>query len=506
MDKEKNICFALDFWAKQQPQKVAVHTENRSISYQELHEQSSQFAGMLREKGLVAQDRVLVFMPNCIEYMIVFFAAVKLNLNIVPVNVFFKRSELSQTIQMIHPKLAFVADDAKAELLHSVDKHLPIICAASDNTSLWKQLHPEVRVPAFPGDREEASIFVSTSGSTGNLKFVSNTYQNELINASLYLQRLCVTKDDVSLTGLPVTQKFGMAAMLGSCISGCTMVLPSRFDAKKMISLIQKHHVTVQYGVPTMYAKEIEAYTAAEVKPDISSLRSGIIAGAAGATDIFRWFDTNVGCHLLNCYGTTEVGGLTMAEYHDSSEVRYNTCGRAFQGATIEIIDKNGNSLPPGEDGEIVCTVPWVMTGYIGAPTLTAQMFDSQKRFLTGDIGKMDETGNLIINGRKKDMIIRGGYNIFPAEVEIALLKQPDVSEACVVGYQDACLGERICAFVKIQEGGLKSSEKIRHQLEQHIAKYKLPDRIIFVDDIPKLANGKSNYPALSTLLQVSLR
>ena len=191
-----------------------------------------------------------------------------------------------------------------------------------------------------------------------------------------------------------------------------------------------------------------------------------------------------------------------MVEYNSSCQERYSSCGRIFDGARIEIVDKNGQPLPCGKYGEIVCSVPWGMDEYVGEPELTAQMFDSQNRFLTGDIGKLDEAGNLIISGRKKDMIIRGGYNIFPAEVELALLKHPDISEASVIGYRDQYLGERICAFVKTKEGVPKEPEDLRAQLEQHIAKYKLPDRIMFVDEIPRLANGKNNYPAMSALLQ----
>lgn len=501
LKNESDTIISLDLWAEKQPRKVAMYAGDRSISYGDLHKKSSQLAGLLYRLGLSEQDRILIFMPNSIEYFIVFFAALKLNISLAPANPLSKSTELVQLIDTIEPRLAFVLDAAGEDLIHSVDSELPVISLSSENGSFWSTLDSQGCITAFPKDLKKAGVFLSTSGSTGKLKFVANTYQNELINARLYLQKLCITKDDILLTGLPVSQKFGLAAVLGGCISGCTVILSARFNAATMLSLIETYHVTVQYGVPTMYAKEIEAYSGATPKPDISSLRTGIIAGASGSADIFRWFEKTACCLLLNCYGTTEIGGLSMTEYHDPSSVRYNTCGRIFQGASVEIVDKGGQPLPPGKDGEILCTVPWAMREYAGNPELTKQMFDSSGRFLTGDIGRIDEAGNLIISGRKKDMIIRGGYNIFPAEVEIALLRDPNISEACVAGYPDACLGERICAFIKMRTGRSQNPEAIRDRLQQHIAAYKLPDRIIFMDQIPKLANGKSNYPALLSLL-----
>ena len=502
LNETMNLGFALDYWAEQQPQKIAVHTDSGSISYAQLQEKSSRLAGLLQSMGLTAQDTVLLFMPSCMEYIAAFYAAAKQNLHIAPANAFCKSSELLQMIQMTRPKLALVADDAQTDLLRSVDETLPALRIDLQDPAFLALLDTQTPLYDFPGDLQQANVFVSTSGSTGKLKFVSNTYQNEILNAGLYLNRLRVTKDDVLLTGLPVTHKFGMAAMLGSCIAGCTMVMPSQFRAENMIRLIAQFHVSVQYGVPTMYIREMEACTAAECPPDISSLRTGVIAGAPVSSDVFRWFEEYAGCRLLNCYGTSEIGGLTMTGFDDPPQVRYATCGQVFSNASLEIVDGDGNPLPPGMTGEITGTVPWVMNGYVGEPELTASMFDAQHRFLTGDVGRLDEAGNLVICGRKKNMIIRGGYNIFPAEVELALLRYADLSEACVMGYRDSGLGERICAFVKIKDGASKDPEQIRDALKDHIAKYKLPDRILFMEELPKLPNGKFNYPALSALLQ----
>ena len=501
MKKNLNYCFGLDIQAEKQPYKKAIITEQASISYLELQESSFRLAGALQNKGMKNGDTILIFMPNCIEYAIVFFAAVRLNLNITLANALYKCSELGPLIRTAHPKLAFVMDDKEATLLHSADQGLDVICVPAFLKQFYKE--DTSGVPSFscqPGP-DHACICISTSGSTGKPKIVSNSYENEMVNASLYVERLLVTEDDVILTALPATQRFGLAAMLGSCLKGASLVLVHGFHAAAMLSLIERYHVSVQYGVPTIYLKEIKAFEAAETAPDISSLRTGVVAGANCSKEIFRWFDEHIGCRLLNCYGTSEIGGLAMVKYDATEDVRYHTCGDVLRDAVIEITDQEGRILPAGETGGIICRVPWVMNGYAGEPELTARMFDEEGFFLTGDIGRLDEEGHLILSGRKKDMIIRGGYNIFPAELEQALLNLPSVLEACVMGYPDALLGERIFAFVKPAADSVQE-EKMRQELARHIARYKLPDHILYVEKIPKLPGGKFDYSTLRSYLE----
>lgn len=501
MVDSKTIIAYLEYWAKVQPQKDAIVTETGSLSYEELWSRIAQLAYGLAKEGMKPHDNILLFMPNCAEYAVAFYAAVKLKLNIIPANASCKESELRQLIEKLHPQCVLVADEDRHLQIRAIDKNIRVIYPPLDREDM-------INVNTF--DVEEtngfrtASIYVSTSGSTGTPKYIVNTYKNELLNAGLYLERLGVKTEDVVLSALPVTQRFGMAAMLGSCLSGCTLVLMRKFNAETALQWICRYGVTVQYGVPTIYIKEKEAYLNAAEKPDISSLRTGIIAGASSAEDVFRWFD-EMGCRLLNCYGTSEIGGLTMAAYTDSLTVRSQTCGHAFSGAHIEVLNAAKEPVHTGETGEIVCTTPWMMRRYEGEPKLTAKAFDEDGRFLTGDIGYMDAAGNLTICGRKKELIIRGGYNVFPAEVEQALTTYTDASEACVIGYKDTLLGERICAFVKLPPDVKLTAQDLREQLMPYIAKYKLPDRVILMDDIPKLPNGKNDCPALQASLAEQL-
>ena len=501
MRQETAYGFALDNWAKLQPEKTAILTGDHSISYGALHDTSSRLAAALRERGLQGGDPVLIFMPNCIEFSIVFYAAAKLGLSIVPANALYRLVEIRQLLQQIRPKLAFVSDHKEAAFIRAVDKELPILHASLKNADFQHLLHTQARISAFPADLTEPCVYVSTSGSTGKLKFVARSYLSQIVPASQYLQALRATREDVLLSYLPMSQQFGMAALLCACIAGCTAVILSHFHPEEALSVIEQYRVTLQYGVPTMFLEEMESFKTLDPKPDISSLRTGIVAGAAGVRDVFRWFDRTVNCRLLNCYGATEVAGVTMTDYDDPAPARYATCGRTLPDAHIEILDDAGAPLPPGNPGEVVCATPWVMREYVGEAALTNQVLDHQRRFLTGDIGMLDQDGYLTICGRKKDMIIRGGYNIFPAEVELALLRCQGISEACVMGYQDKVLGERICAFVKMKDGLERSEAKIRAHLEGNIAKYKLPDHVVFLDDIPKLAGGKYDCKRLRAML-----
>lgn len=519
MEKWMDFGFALDIRALQQTDKTALITGDRSITYGELNEQASCLAACLRRRGVRKGQRVLLFMPNCIEYVVAFFASAKLGLDIAPANAQYSVEELRQVISVIGPALAFTSSAEKTQLLKKADADFPVFCLAQENTSLQREILSQERPLDLVYDPGKAHIFVSTSGSTGRIKFVSNTYQNESINAQLYIDRLGVTEGDVIASALPLAQKYGMAAMLGGILAGCTVVMPERFRAENMFRLIEKYRVTVQYGVPTMFIREMNTYRKSGETlgwvPDISSLRTGVIAGSSGSSEVFSWFEQEIGCRLLNCYGTSEVGGLTMACYEDPVQVRYGTCGRPFRGAEIDIVDNSGIAVPAGQEGEILCRVPWVMQEYYGEPELTAAVFDQCGRYRTGDIGHFDGNGNLVISGRKKDLIIRGGYNVFPAEVEQALLDLPEIGEACVVGEPDPLLGERICAFIRMQEGikiediteksdGQESrapDRVLRERLGSRIAKYKLPDRFIVVEGFPRLPNGKYDYPALRRML-----
>lgn len=496
--------FRLEHWANLLPKKIAIQETERNITFGELHQKAKRLTRYLYQCGLHAQDTILIFLSNCIEFSVIFHAAADLGLRIVLANPLFKVVELTQLFQETQPKIVFIDSLDNLKLVKSLEPDILIIDV---NTDIF-QWHTrcdadDVDTPLRETCPQCAEVVVCTSGSTGRLKFVIRTLENQQIPAQEILNHLHADERDIFLICLPMSQQYGLIAMLMACMAGGTIVLMKSFKAEKALQVIEKFRVTVQFGVPTMYGLEIDAYMELEKKPDISSLRTGMISGSASPIHYFQWFEEKAACVLLNSYGTTEIAAVTMTNCSDQPYVRYNTCGQAFQGVELKIVDDAGNDLPCGIEGEILCKSPYAMKGYLGKEKLTQNAFSEDGWFLTGDIGLLDENGRLSIIGRKKDMIIRGGYNIYPAEVEKVLLSHSGIIEACVLGVPDRTMGERIYAFIRLKCGVHETAESLRDSLRQCIAKYKIPDYFFFLNEVPKLQNGKSDYNALAAMLRI---
>jgi acyl-CoA synthetase (AMP-forming)/AMP-acid ligase II len=254
--------------------------------------------------------------------------------------------------------------------------------------------------------------------------------------------------------------------------------------------LIEQERVTVKHGVPTMFILELNHPQFKRFT--LSSLRTGIVAAAACPVEIVRRIRTEMGCDIVICYGLSETSAtLTATDYSDDDLVRSETCGKALPGAEVKIVDANRQQLPPGEVGEVVCRGFGVMKGYYNLPEETRQALDEDGWFYTGDLGTLDDKGYLRIVGRKKEMIIRGGYNIYPREVEEVFYTHPGVMEIAIVGLPDTVLGEISCAAIKLKPGKTATEEEMKSFIKQRVANYKVPDKIVFVDEFPMTASGK---------------
>ena len=229
--------FAIDHWAQQEPEKIAVLTNERSISYGELHEKASRLAAVIQKQGLKPQDSIMIFMPDCVEYFIVFYAAAKLGLSIVPANALYRDVELRQLIEQNEPKMAFVLGEEQEKLIRSVDEGLPIVCADLKSESFQTLLRSDEGVDAFLLEPTACGVRISTSGSTGKLKFVARSIESQMIPAIEFAKALRLVADDVVLVPVPLSQQFGMVAMLGCFEIGCTVVIPPHFKAKQVFSL-----------------------------------------------------------------------------------------------------------------------------------------------------------------------------------------------------------------------------------------------------------------------------
>jgi acyl-CoA synthetase (AMP-forming)/AMP-acid ligase II len=284
---------------------------------------------------------------------------------------------------------------------------------------------------------------------------------------------------------------FGLGpGILGSVLSGAALILQEEFDAEEALALVEKHRATVHYGVPTAFAAELQAQR--ENPRDLSSIRAGIVAGAPLREDLFREVEQELCPVLLNAYSMTEASStLAHASFEDPPEKRRFTVGRPVPGTTIRILERDGSDLPPESVGELAVKGPGVMRGYYRQPRETAECFDAQHFFRTGDLAMLDEEGYLHLVGSLRDVIIRGGFNVFPREVEDRLHAHPAVDDAAVVGIPDAVLGEAVCAAVVLEEGAIVDGEEIREWCRGTLAGPKVPDMVRFFDALPMTGAGK---------------
>ena len=499
-------CFGLYKWAEIQPNKLAIDDGRVRLSYKELTNMADALAAGLYSRGVRKGDSVLVSTPNFAEYLIIMFACLKLGAVQVCGNMQFKDRELNYLGKLIgQPKIAFMHRNVQSEIMASLFPTLEIVTIAEDD-------EPLAAIKAVSGESETEiedvfnerndMLLVFTSGSTGVPKAVCLTVANMYTPMLDMIERFDADEKEVLFIPVPFCQTAGMCGILIALIAGGSIITNTRFDGQQALELIEKHRITLQFCVTTIYAREIEAYENASVKPDISSLRTGTIGGGPVVKDYMRWFEEKCGCRLLNFYGLTECAGMICANYHDPQDIRINRLGKPCRHVTVTIRDDNNEEVPDGVEGEICCKSPGVTSGYFGNSEQTRTLLDENGWMHSGDIGMRDSDGYITLTGRKKEMIIRGGYNVFPAEIENLLLSRGDVLLAAMVPFAGGDLGEKIAVFVQMKEGCSATEEELRTYTAAHVAKFKVPDRIIFLDNMPMLPSSKVDKVKLKSVVQ----
>ena len=344
-------------------------------------------------------------------------------------------------------------------------------------------------------DPDDVALMIYTSGTTGRPKGVMLTHQNLLSNAQALRQagEAGGEREEeraVSLMCLPLAHSFGVVSMNTIAISRVKegfSVLMRWFDPEEIFRLIEKYRVTMFAGVPTMYQVLLN-HPAAD-RYDTSSLRTCVISAAPVTEELFNAFSKKFGCEMYEGYGLTEAAP-SVALSLEHMPRKKGSCGVPLPGVEVRIFGDDGKELPRGEHGEIVVRGPNVMKGYYKAPEATAETLRGGW-LRTGDIGYLDDEGYLYITDRKKDMIIKGGYNLYPSEIESYLAEQPGVLEVAVIGTPDEKYGEEVMAFVVPKPGsGLTEDEVIRYA-QARITKFKCPTRVKFLDALPKSLVGK---------------
>ncbi|HSD81586.1 MAG TPA: long-chain fatty acid--CoA ligase, partial [Solirubrobacteraceae bacterium] len=369
------------------------------------------------------------------------------------------------------------AADADAECL---------LVAPGEFEQLLAGAEPEREVAARGGD--DAAVILYTSGTTGTPKGAELTHDNLRRNVEVSCSLFDISERDVVLGALPLFHSFGQTCALNTCVrAGGTLTLIPRFDADKALEIIERDGVTIFEGVPTMYAAMLHGARADTT--DASGLRLCVSGGSAMPVEVMRAFEEKFGCKVLEGYGLSETSPVASFN-HPDRERKPGSIGTPIEGVEMRVVDDAGAEVAQGEVGEIVIRGHNVMKGYWNRPDATAEAV-RDGWFHTGDVARVDEDGYFFIVDRKKDMIIRGGYNVYPREIEEVLYEHPAVGEAAVVGVPHQELGEEIAAFVALKPGKDADPDELREHVKERLAAYKYPRRVFLVDELPKGPTGK---------------
>ena len=483
-----NLASNLVATAQRIPARIAV-TGGAAMTYAELDAASSRFATLLEREGVEAGDRVGIMLPNIAAVPIIYYGILRRGAIVVPMNPLMQGREVEFYLANTGAKALFGAT-AFAAAASEGGEAAGSMVSIIDDEGLMSLLDG---LPKFGGPVERAdsdtAVVLHTSGTTGKPKGAELTHGSLGSNRDAVVRLLKLTETDVVLGCLPLFHVFGMTCAMNAAFDvGATLALLSRFDPAEAIDLIRRNRVTVFEGVPTMYSALLGV--ADQFPPEATStLRTCVSGGAALPVAVLGNFEKSFDTVVLEGYGLSETSPAVSFNRLDA-ERRPGSIGTPIDGVQMRLVDANGKEVAPGEPGEIQIKGPNVMKGYWNLPGATTEAI-KDGWFSTGDIARIDEDGYYYIVDRKKDLIIRGGYNVYPREVEEALHEHPSVHEVVVIGLPHETLGEEVGAAVVLKKGATAEAGELRQFVKERIAAYKYPRRIWFVDSLPKGPTGK---------------
>src|SRR3954452_11601766 len=467
--------------------RVALKLDDAELSYAAFDEGATRVAGLLKDRGVQPGDRVGLMLPNVPYFPVIYYGILRAGGVVVPMNVLLKGREVTFYLSDPEAKVLFAWHDFAAAAEEGAEEAgaEAIIVKPGEFEAL---LGDAPRAPEnVERDGSDTAVILYTSGTTGTPKGAELTHDNLRHNAEVTgITLVEVSEDDVILGALPLFHAFGQTCAMNVAVTaGAELTLIPRFDPLKAPEIIQRDRVTVFEGVPTMY----HAILHAEGEHDISSLRLCISGGAAMPVEVMRAFEERFGCIVLEGYGLSETSPVASFN-HPDRERKPGSIGTPIQGVELRAVGDDREPVAQGEVGEIAIRGHNVMKGYWNREDATSQVM-KDGWFHTGDMATVDADGYFFIVDRKKDMIIRRGYNAYPREIEEALYEPPAVSQAAVVGVPDESLGEEVGAVVVLKPGEDAGADEIRAFVKERVAAYKYPRKIWFAEDLPKGPTGK---------------
>ncbi|MCU4389813.1 AMP-binding protein [Acinetobacter courvalinii] len=517
---------------------VSAH-QNRRLSYKALQYEVNAFACSLLKLGLKKGDRLAIWSPNCVEWTVTQFAAAKAGIILVNLNTAYKSHELEYVLNKVACKGLIIAAQFKTtdyqellskiapELALSADKvlhsarlpHLKYVIKIDEQQHSGMHRFSDLVEQPTPQQLEQLHALAQhlqfdetiniqfTSGTTGNPKGTMLTHHNILNNGYFVGEGIGLTPQDRVCISVPLFHCFGMVMGNLACIThGSTMVYPAAvFNPLESLKTIHREKCTAAYGVPTMFIAMLEHEQFTEF--DLSSLRTGIMAGSPCPREIMqRVIDRMHMSDITICYGMTETSPVSVQSYIDDSiDKRVSTVGHVHPHLEVKIVDLEGEIVPQGVLGELCVRGYSVMAGYWDEPEKTKEVIDAAGWMHTGDIAEMDQDGFIKIKGRIKDVVIRGGENLFPKEIEDFLYTHPDISDVQVIGLPDSRYGEELCACIILHEHHQCDEDSIRHFCKEHISHNKVPRYVKFFAEFPMTASGKAQKFKLQEIMRAEL-
>jgi long-chain acyl-CoA synthetase len=493
-----NLAVILSESAHSFPDRPVALSAQGQLTYGQLDAASDRVAASLAIGGIRPGDRVALQLPNIPQFLISYFGILKAGAVAVPLNVMLKA-----------PEVAFHLSDSGARLLITWEGILAEAvkgAQAANLDQIYAVGHADEQDGAVPFERllaveapryemamrnpADTATIIYTSGTTGRPKGAELTHLQLYMNADIPGRLFGIKPDDIVIAALPLFHVFGLSSVLNLCVRfGCTMSLIPRFTPAAVLEAIQRDRATIFDGVPTMFADlmsypDLDGY-------DLSSLRVAISGGASIPAPLLDAFEERFGLVILEGYGLTETASTTTFNV-SAEERRVYSVGKPIWGTHTQVWDDEGRPLPPGPEnvGEVVTRGLHVMKGYWRAPEATAAVF-SGDWFRTGDLGYFDKDGFLFIVSRKKEVIIRGGYNVYPSEIENVLHAHPAVAEAAVVGVPDERLGQEVMAVIIAHSAATLVEADLHSYLRERLAAYKIPRIFEFWSELPKNTLGK---------------
>ena len=496
------------------PENVAIYYETEQVSYKQLNQEVDNLARGLLDLNLVFQGRVGVILGNSPDFIRSYFAIVRAGGVVVPINPLLKGEEIT-----------YILNDAEVSHLITFEKFLPLISSIRANIPTLK----EVIVTSNAGESNQISndvvpfeIFLTkqsnsvsldikesdlaaciyTSGTSGKPKGALLSHSNLMFDAVASTERTTMNSSDRHLCVLPLFHSFAqMACMIMPInLAGSVTILP-QFVPPVILQQIATRKITFLCAVPAMYTALLSFLSNAE-NIDISSLRLCVSGGSPLPLEITRQYQEKYGISLLEGNGPTETSPVAYVNPPDANKP--GSVGPPLKGVEVKIVDNDDQSVPVGEIGEICIKGPNVMQGYLNLPEATAEALKGEW-FHTGDLGKVDEDGYVYIVDRKKDMIIVGGLNVYPREVEECLYRHQSVFEAAVIGISDKDRDEVPRAYIVLKPGTETDSKEITLHCRKHLANYKCPKEVVIVDKLPKNATGKIDKKQIKEAMSIGL-